>query len=293
MAWTTIETKNAKYILLFGTHFSERERSPVGFDALIIENNGAYAYDSMNLTDHKNLLKQAIEENKPVWLTDVELSEESERRFFIGNALQAAIGSVGGGVGVVKTSENMLALKKKKITRRQFAKRMAISLGLIMPFGRNVLEGLILQNLSGKIKNEKYWNATTKIDEFVMGKGVLEIRNAITAEKSEKFIAPELAKKLGRKPVIAMNWGAGHYGIRELLLNPAKRREIIRKNNLYEYVKPYYERSRRIIFENSKIKNIEEVMQVIKPKKTGSQANKIGKISRRDFFRRFTPRRHA
>ncbi len=50
-----------------------------------------------------------------------------------------------------------------------------------------------------------------------------ELRNAITARKVEEFIVPELNKKIGRKPHIAIVYGAGHSGLKEDLQNPSLR----------------------------------------------------------------------
>jgi len=37
MAWTTIETPNARYVLIFSKHDKKAEKVPEKFDALVLE----------------------------------------------------------------------------------------------------------------------------------------------------------------------------------------------------------------------------------------------------------------
>ena len=67
----------------------------------------------------------------------------------------------------------------------------------------------------------------SKINELTAGKGMTVVRNAISAEKTETFIAPRLRQQLGRKPVIVMVWGKAHYGVKSMLKNPEKRKRIL------------------------------------------------------------------
>lgn len=54
-----------------------------------------------------------------------------------------------------------------------------------------------------------------------------ELRNAITAKKTAGFIAPKLKKELGKKPAIALVYGAGHTGIEIDLKYPFVRDSIL------------------------------------------------------------------
>jgi len=75
MAWTTVETPNAKYVLIFGHHKLKipYEKSPIKYDALVLETSGVsrvFSYGIKEAQPYKNLINQAIKNQKQIWLTD-------------------------------------------------------------------------------------------------------------------------------------------------------------------------------------------------------------------------------
>ena len=66
----------------------------------------------------------------------------------------------------------------------------------------------------------------------------IECRNAIAARKIEEFIAPDLQKRLAKRPKIGITYGAMHIGLREDLLSK-KRRNLTLLNWKYLNFRKY------------------------------------------------------
>ena len=147
------------------------------------------------------------------------------------------------------------------------------------------LADLGLDFIPGEIKKtKKLRGALAQIGEFG-DIAVRRLRNAVTAEKAETFIAPAL-KRGGAKPTIAMVWGGGHYGIKRLLQNPEARRKLLAKYNLANWVRVNH--SRTFSFHPTKWGNIEELKEhhfEVKP------AQKRGEHPRGNFIQRFFRRK--
>lgn len=221
MAWTTVETPNAKYVLVFSPHYRKAEAITTEFDALVLETG---SYEPKNLFGkgkkscgyelYSNIISSAISKNKQIWITDTPPTKKGLAVDFAKQILPAALFIKG-----VKMAKRTID-KRKNMGRREFLKKSSISIGLMTPVG---LQFLQMFPQKGEIKSDRFWQGSTKYMEFFSSPGVLKIRNAITAEKTERFIAPKLNTELGRKPVIGMVWGPGHYGIKELLQQPKKK----------------------------------------------------------------------
>ncbi|MCX6804003.1 MAG: hypothetical protein NTY48_05560 [Candidatus Diapherotrites archaeon] len=226
MSWEIIETPNAKYVLIFSAHQSLTEKVPTNFDALILESAGYNPNETIPMAQYTNLVAQAIKENKQIWLTDAGNTFRSDGRSVVGTVFVPALAVL----------NQVLANKyKNKQGRRKFLS--AISIGMmtawVSPSALTAYHG----HSNGKTKNPQLMQAKTKALEAMLGKGALSIRNAITSEKTEIHIAPMLQRQIGHKPTIAMVWGAMHYGVKELLLHPEKRKKILAENELERWVK--------------------------------------------------------
>jgi len=227
MAHTIVETENAKYVLIFSTHDIVKEKSPISFDALLIEAGPASQITKSSELEYKELVPQAFEQKAEFWVADPLPSEKSWRRFDRGKKFLAGTGILG--------ILNLAFLTKKPITRRKALKTIGISAGLLTPYS-GIRVATELQQHPNRITRERSWKAATIPQDIIFGKGILPIRNAIAAEKCETFLAQHLQKKLGRKPVIAVGWGTGHYGFKEFLEKPEKRRRVLSDNKLSEFV---------------------------------------------------------
>lgn len=236
MAWTIVETQNAKYVLLFSLHFLQTERSPLDFDALVLETGWRDASGAAGVSQdrqYKELARQAAEGGKPIWFAVPASSEYSRQRKKLGSIGLAALSVAGGATG--GTAIAAAGLSGKKLTRRQFIALHAATLGLMASPLAYLFHYPVYAHRR-RIKHELVWKSLTKVQRFLSGKGFLEIRDAITAENAESFIAPQLRETLARKPVIAISMGSAHYGIRDFLEHPQARQRVIAENNLEKYV---------------------------------------------------------
>lgn len=232
MAWTIVETPNAKYVLMFSAHVQRIERSPLEFDALILEVGPApksakdwtnFPQHAIKFSQYANLIGQATNGGKQVWLavpTPTELTRIADRMrgvIFVGGTM--GVGSAMHAMGTIKGSD---ALK-------------AAGLGIAAMPLIHILT-VPLQIHRGRIKRHKLWKIATKVTELLSARGLVEVRNAVAAENAESLIAPQLQKKLGRKPIIAISMGSGHYGVKRLLEQPERRRRFLAEHNLERYV---------------------------------------------------------
>ncbi|MBU2476441.1 hypothetical protein KKG83_03145 [Candidatus Micrarchaeota archaeon] len=318
MAWTIVETPNAKYILVFGAHDRRNIPPPAKFDALILETPIEHAFysDYLGYTpnlDRIDMINKAVAENKQIWLTDVNLTKKShqdyeQKKLKMPEIREKTVKKIIAGSGLLSLISSLLYVKKKvnnKMNRRKFIKKAAISVAILAvpPIVATPIANKIIYNLNindGEIRVPILWDLTTQLDKILYGeealKGIVTIRNAITAQKAEAFLAPKLKQELNRKPVIAMVWGAGHYEIKRLLKHPNERYRILKKNKLEDYVQKDYPKSYRVQFnEKGQITRTKEFKETLKipetPKKRITRGSGNTKISRREFFRTMIRRR--
>ena len=290
MAWTIVETPKAKYVLLFSWHNYKPLAVPsIEFDCLVLESgsgNPKQAPETIKSIQYRKLTEKAVKEKKPVWLTDVELTEKAYARSNRGTELRPYVANTLGGIGLATILKQIHSTNKKP-TRRKFLKSAAGIL-LTAPAIRELIPEMTIINMqshNNQIQFGILWQLDAKYNELISGKGMLEIRNAISAEKTESFLAPRLREELGRKPVIAMAWGSAHYGIKSILENPQERHRILRENKIGEYVKKSYPRSLRIhLDQNGEVIKIEEFKGTLKIPKAKPKTKP--KLTRRAFLRR-------
>jgi len=291
MAWTAVETPNAKYVLLFSHHWKTLERSPTKFDALVLEDTSEKKETPSNVNlrkeaQYKRLVEQAIDYSKPIWVVDAALSPASKKR---SNRIERfEEGSIAlGFLGVALTAFS--SIKKGKVSRRDFLKA-GISVGLLSPLLIRLSE-LPFKLSEEKIKHHAIWGTSSKIREIESGRGIIQVRNALAAEKCESFLAPLLWKQLGRKPVIAMAWGSAHYGVKDFLLHPQKRQKFLEETDLAKYLQKDYPASFRIHLDREgKIKRIEKFPETLKLLKRQKHVEKE-KLNRRAFLKSLISRR--
>jgi len=101
-----------------------------------------------------------------------------------------------------------------------------------------VMSPEILAGLMAFFKGEKDSN----LDDIIAAAGmfpptpVLEFRNALIAAKLEDYLAPQLKDKLGRKPHLAIIYGAAHAGIKHDLLDKNRRDKVLRLYRKMNYL---------------------------------------------------------
>jgi hypothetical protein len=283
MAHTELfETKNARYVLIFGVHEGwETEESPVKPDALVIESGLVKPQDLLEVffrpQNHK-LVEQTDAAKGEIWLTDAPPSTASVKRNERGVSARKWIAgllgfaSVAIPAGVVATiKRKRAAAQKKKVKKQRKMKQeptepllsrrafmTALTVGGIGFFGwrRFLNADLKARAHNETITNKRYWNAMTKYYELESGKGMIAIRNAASAQKTDDFLAPRLRKKLGRKPTIVMAWGLAHYGIKELLLDKKTRLRMLQENPLEKHLGDGYQSSFQLRIEKRRNEDV-------------------------------------
>jgi len=274
MAHISFETPNAKYILLLSAHCQTTEESPSNFDAIILESGSLAPEEVAKSIQYTKLINQAVKNNSQIWLTDADLSKLAYARTLLGAV--ATAGSAAEGVVLLQNS-----LSKDKMSRRKFL----MGIGLLLPYF--ALQSSIFHNLhKGEIKHEKFWDANAEITAPLLGKGIAVIRNLLTAEKCESFIAPSLRQTLGKKPTIAMVWGSAHFGIMGLLKNPKRRQTLLKKYDLSKYLSGDYRASQRLILDaKGQIKKVQTFKDTLKQKEQEAiKTQQEAQLSRRRFL---------
>ncbi|MFH1256074.1 MAG: twin-arginine translocation signal domain-containing protein [Candidatus Diapherotrites archaeon] len=101
---------------------------------MILENSGISVEDISKEAQYKDLIRQASEGSKQIWLTDAETSKRSFKRSVFGAASVTVAGSVGV-IGLIKTAFAATGsrLSHKPLSRRKFVKATALSVGLLSP----------------------------------------------------------------------------------------------------------------------------------------------------------------
>ncbi|MBI5229110.1 hypothetical protein HY991_03295 [Candidatus Micrarchaeota archaeon] len=225
MGWTKFETKNAKYILYLELHGSRAPKGGPWRTAHILVLEGG---SDMSKAQLLGCVNERRLRSKEVWFVDPGVT-------VFGSVQSMAPRLFGGALLVSGVYDAAKALKdNKRISRREFLKR-----GLIM--GGKLAAGTVLfpeslalpQALPGKINRRELLRITAASLSGAIPSPLIEFRNAVSAEKIERYLAPQLAKQVGRKPTIALVYGADHGGLVEHLKNPRLRKRIL--NRFKEY----------------------------------------------------------
>ncbi len=207
MGWVTVETPNAVYKVALEWHL-RRAVVPKGIDAAILEEVGEpnkLIQDTKKYGIYENVHKNDSPP-KPIFHADY------QKRNFATTILP----------DMAKQIMRVFALSigSTGISPLLFVPSIylfTIGGGPIFVPGKEIKKRKILLPIAEAIKR--------------MGEGsktYVHYRDALVAEKAETRVAPYLSRKLGRKPVIAIVYGAGHFGIARLLNKPSERRRILR-----------------------------------------------------------------
>jgi hypothetical protein len=280
MAWTEVETPNAKYVLAFGAHRSETILPNIKFDSVILEGPSTYIQGIINHTQFGGAVRQAAENNLPIFITDC---KESNLEYVKSILIPFVQGVVAGGI-------IHAASKQENVTRRGVLKTIGWA-GLLSVIGR--MAGIAaLGKYGGRLKNDKLVDVAGRVEEFHAGKGQVLLRNALSAEKAESFVAPLLRKELGRKPTILMAWGGGHMGIKRWLQNSAERKKVLRETRLEGYLRDFRDVHRISIRANERTYETKSYRNVLRIEQSAAlQIQPPRVMNRRQFFAALSPRK--
>ena len=204
MGYTKFSTKNADYILDYGTHgiiFKNKTdlKNFNGIDALVLEHRSDNLEAILNKRcniqhDTDKIVDYCRENNIPIYFTDPRrITKEGSKR--IGFAITKA--SLKGLLGAAYHALKNGKVDTKKTLR--WAKR--------------------------SIK----WN-----DAMLTG------RDAVSAKKIEEYITPDIAKEKKKRPKIGLHYGGFHFSMPQILQSSYLRNKILKQ--LRDEIKKYYVR---------------------------------------------------
>jgi len=228
MGYVPFETENAIYRLELKLHISSpQEFKHAGADAFVLEWEGEPTYlPIMRL--YNTVFDFAARNNKELWFPDVGIRPISTLRSLVKEALIFVPSTL----LATKAFRKFKKMKSQKLSRRDFIKRAGTGGALsATALASNPLFWNSLLSYGGEIKKREPLRKFEEILRRWPLTAVAEGRNAINAEKIERFIAPKLRARLGRKPVIYACFGPGHAGLKEMLQNPKKREQVLKAFN--------------------------------------------------------------
>ncbi len=266
MSWITVETPNAIYKVVLEQHF-RRPRLPEGLDAVVAELPWTFADQSLQFENvkYKKFLVDSSSKNA-VLIGDVDVSTKEMKKY---------------------------RLKSNLVSYLKITPPMVLTLGLILPLAIATVVGVPMGGEMGKVK-KKIALPSMWILNKLGGDRLDDYRNAIISKKAEEVIAPEIRKRIGRKPVIAIVYGSAHYLISNLLRSPAKRNRILsrfpRKRlgeqpNLEKVLEVNYDPQRKVL----KIKPLESTITIpsFKPLKKMMRARaRLARMKTKRLWRR-------
>jgi len=203
MAYSKFKTKNANYIARYGSHRPSKitpERifnDPAGsIDAIILEIRGSVILKAGSL-------RSAIEQI---------LKGKLQKEDF--NLIKYA-----------KKHNIPIYIVEPEVTKRDRSKFWIDlwSAPIILPVISRYIYSTEDKEVSSRTKKLFYRYDKHIRQIYTAGK------NAVWAEKIEKFVAKQLRDKLKRKPIIGLNIGIGHIGLEHNLKDPNLRTSILKK----------------------------------------------------------------
>ncbi len=206
MGWITIETPNAIYKLTQEAHFRQT-KLPKGIDAAILELDIPKQPKNMQESVYQKQYSGLFSSTRPLFTGDIDTTTPEQQRKFA--------------KGFVRTIA-----------------QTALSLGTITPFMIFPIAAIFSSIPGGELgKTRKILlKMGVRMGEVTIPSGgEVNYRNALIAQKAEEVIAPEMQKRLKRKPVIAVVYGAAHVGIASCLERPLFRRRILSRHTINEF----------------------------------------------------------
>ncbi len=199
MGWITVETPNAIYKVVQEMHI-RKSRIPPKVDATILELDAPPMNNSAHVHDYPKAYSNIIPaRNNPLFT-----------------------GDINGQTPVMNKSSEWA-----------FAKYVAgtfLTLGLIFPPTLLSIT-FLLQSIPGgelgKVRKGMLRMGAKGTEILTSDMTPTDFRDALIAKKAEEIIAPEMRRRMKRKPVIAIVYGAAHVGIVDCLRKPSLRRKYL------------------------------------------------------------------
>lgn len=238
MTHTPFSTPTADYEFVYETHSMGAINSEIfndenigGLDAIILENGGTEprkkSTDSFFKHPYENIIKSAHKSNKPLYLIDVDPETDAFNTVFA-HLMFVLPGTIGAclGISAIKDARHW---PEKKHSRRDFLKtglKAAASAYLLSGY-----YGLFMPALT-EGESPEVIETIAATSQRIPPTPFVEFRNCVVARKTEEFLVPLIREYRGRKPKIAIVFGAGHGGMEGCLQHKWWRDAVLR---FYEY----------------------------------------------------------
>lgn len=229
MSCISFSTDSADYFLVYANHYIHTDEEIFqqpkieSLDAIILESN--YGPDDVHRKQYQKIIDNIISSKTriPLYALDVGVTSGGMLATVSSTTLYTAAGFL-----LYISGANNL---KKRVNRREFLKG-----GLKILLGTAFLGGTG-QFFNGAVKGKPIPvlpELSTAL-QYLPPTPMRELRNAITARKTEEFVAPNLKKEKGRKPLIALVYGAMHSGIETDLKHKSLRDAVIKSYKSIDY----------------------------------------------------------
>lgn len=239
MGWITVETPNAIYKVILANH-SITTHLPEGVDGFILE----------------SLSPKLRKMHRDVQYREAWKHEKNGVRLFHGD---------------LDGSTNEIEVYHENAFGRTLAKTVAL---LATPLIAGILGAgplFVLERKRGpfgKLGEKVVLISAHAVKFFGNEKLLDDFRDALIAKKAEEVIAPEIAQRVGRKPVLGIVYGAAHVTIINMLKSPSKRRQVLSRFSNHNYGKqPYLDRVVEMNYDKEKNRLSSRVIGEIKQPK--------------------------
>jgi hypothetical protein len=218
MGWLgPVSTENANYYLIYGSHLLESWEDPIERSDAIILETGALdpKFFEKKVASHpqyKRIIAHAIDTSKRIWTVDTPPTLSGELLSFL-----KTFGGVY--VGVESIFRIGSRIKKKKMSRREFLRESAVLLGSLALADTMAHLSAVSLSPGGKLEGRELVAAWTSETERILPTPLIELRDLISAYKTEGYVSPYIKSTIKRRPNIALVYGAHHAGILDRLKN--------------------------------------------------------------------------
>lgn len=228
MSYSHFSTGNGDYWLIHARHDNVTDELMFHddriktLDAIVLEDVGlgSAAFSSDQYT---SIINAARENNVHLYTIDIAGSPDIEgyveyERMLVYAGAAAAIGC---------TAAAHIVKRMKKMTRR---KMLGLFGGVLAGLGIAALgfaPKLAQDSLVESGEASGIAKQVLETETSIIKTEAITMRNAVSAKKAEEFLAPMLAERLGRKPRIALVYGAYHVGMQDCIEDRDFRNDIL------------------------------------------------------------------
>lgn len=228
MSYSHFESGNADYWLVMARHDKMTEedvfssKNMPSLDAIVLEDCGLGNAIFRN-NQYGDICKKAYAFGKKIYTMDIPSKNDVECYIRFENILT----SIGQWTLLGSAIATTALAVKEKLTRRRLIGMLGLSLAAAVTGVAGILPNKMEASLTEKGEASDFAEDVISYETELMKTEIITMRNAVNARKAEEGLAPMLALQLGRKPKIAMVYGAYHAGIEHCILDKRLRDELL------------------------------------------------------------------